>query len=98
MYIFNGIDLNSKYVKPATWRWIKDCAYDFDAPMLCYVYDGGQGAVIWTYASDPEYPGFPEELRTIINTAMEREWRFIVIDCDGADCELFEDYSEEWDD
>jgi len=96
MFEFKGIDLSTKYVKPSTWDWLALFADDPCAPFELHVYDGGYGMLIWTYSID-DYDGYmPDELRIIVGEAVKREWRFIVLDSDGADCELFTDYSEEW--
>lgn len=98
MFEFKGIDLNTKYVKPSTWDWLAEYADDEmnDAPVVCHVYDGGFGILIWTYSADPEDARLPRDLADIIAAAQDREWRFIVLDADGADCELFPSFEAEW--
>lgn len=100
MYEFKGIDLSTKYVKPSTWDWLAEWADDesIDCPIDCHVYDGGYGMLIWTYSADPEDKRLPGDLAYIIATAQDREWRFIVLDADGADCELFPSFDAEWPD
>ena len=97
MYEFRGIDLNIKYIKPSTWEWLRRRAGEEDAPFEGYFYDNFMGAdcgiLIWTFSTDPDDPEMPSELAQIVRTAYERDWRVIVIDGDGADCELSRDYS-----
>lgn len=98
MFEFKGIDLSTKYITPSTWDWLAswaDCD-DSDTPMDVHVYDGGYGILIWTYSADMDDDRIPDELANIISEAQSREWRFIVLDADGADCELFPSYEEEW--
>ena len=96
MFEFRGIDLNTKYIKPSTWRWLNDMAGDIYAPFEGHRYDEGQGILLWTYSFDEDDEEVPEELAIIVREAMSREWRFIVLDADGADCELFKSYEEMW--
>lgn len=98
MYEFKGIDLSTKYIRPATWNWLAEYADDEinDTPLAAYVYDGGYGILIWTYSADLTDDRIPEDLRRILLEAYCRNWRFIVLDSDGDDCELFPSYEEEW--
>lgn len=101
MFEFKGIDLNTKYVRPSTWDWLVSRAGDDDAPFEGYLYDNfcgkACGLLLWTYSVDPQDDTLPEDLLAIVREAYDREWRFIVLDGDGADCELFEDLSAAWD-
>ena len=98
MYEFKGIDLSTKYVRPSTWDWLAEYADDEsnDAPLEAHVYDGGYGILIWTYSADLTDGRIPEDLRRILREAVAHNWRFIVLDSDGADCELLPSYEEEW--
>ena len=96
---FKGIDLSTKYVKPSTWDWLaewSDDETDCNCPIAAHVYDGGFGVLIWTYSADTADERIPEDLRRILSEAVGRDWRFIVLDADGADCDLFPSYEEEW--
>lgn len=97
MYEFKGIDLSTKYIKPSTWDWLCEATEDSVAPINCNLYDDGQGILIWTYSCSEGGDGLPDDLTEIVRAAFEHDWRFIVLDCDGADCELFTNYEEEWD-
>ncbi len=99
MFEFKGIDLSTKYIRPETWEWLAEWADDDiyeDRPVMAHIYDGGFGVLIWTYSADAEDNRIPDDLRNIIGTALERGWRIIVLDSDGADCELFKSFEEEW--
>lgn len=95
MYEFKGIDLSTKYIHPSTWEWLAEWSEDPSAPVEAHVFDGGDGMVILTY-SNPDGEDCPDDLKNIILTAVEHDWRFIVLDGDGNDCDLFESYEEEW--
>lgn len=97
MYEFKGIDLSTKYIKPSTWDWLCEAGDDPNSAINCFLYDDGQGMMIWTYSCFEDGDMLPDDLAVIVRTAYERDWRFIVLDCDGADCELFTSYEEEWD-
>jgi len=95
---FKGIDLNMKYIKPSTLDWLAQWTDDGigDTPLDAHVYDGGFGILIWTFSADPADDRIPAELRAIIREAYCRNWRFIVLDSDGCDCELLPSYEKEW--
>lgn len=96
---FKGIDLSTKYIHPSTWDWLAawvDDDINEDKPVMAHVYDGGYGIIIWTYASDPEDERIPIDLQLIISEAYEHGWRFIVLDCDGNDCDWLVSHEEEW--
>ena len=97
MWEFKGIDLSTKYVKPSTWKWLVEHIDDIEAPFTAQLYDGAQGILLWTYSFDADDRTVPADLRKILVEAFDRDWRFIVLDCDGADCELFDSYEQEWD-
>ena len=92
---FKGIDLSTKYIRPSTWDWLAEYADDIDSPIEAHLYDGGFGILIWTY-SNPDGDACPSDLKNIILEAVDHDWRFIVIDSDGNDCDLFISYEEEW--
>ncbi len=95
---FKGIDLSTKYIRPSTWDWLAEWADDArgNAPLYAHVYDGGYGIIIWTYSADEDDKNIPEELYRIIDEAYKHDWRFIVLDADGADSDLFPSYEKEW--
>ena len=95
MYEFRGIDLSTKYIPPYVWEWLVVHRDDPDAPEY-YFYDDGHGCILFTYSFDENDADLPEPLREIIREAYQREWRFVVFDSDGADCELFDDYLSSW--
>ena len=96
MFEFKGIDLSTKYITPQTDHWLAEQENNPDAPIEGVMYDSGCGWLIWTYSADEDGRNLPKDLAEIVKAAYEHEWRFIVIDADGADCELFDDYVEEW--
>lgn len=96
MFEFKGIDLSTKYITPQTDRWLAEQEDNPDAPLECIMYDAGCGWLIWTYSADEKGNELPDDLAKIIRAAYEHEWRFIVLDADGADCEMFESHEIEW--
>lgn len=98
MFEFKGIDLSTKYVTPATFEWLAENAGDdfTDAPVEACIYDNGYGILIWAYSVYPEDDRIPPDLANIIRAAYDHDWRFIVLDADGADCELFPSHESEW--
>ena len=97
---FKGIDLSTKYIHPSTWNWLISMENDDDAPLNLSTYDEiygrGYGMVVWTYSVDLDDERIPQDLGIILRAAINHEWRFVVIDGDGNDSDLFTSYEEEW--
>ena len=95
MYVFEGVDLSTRYITPDTNRWLEENLDNDDAPLYYNKYDSGW--VVWTYSACGS-DGIPEDLNKIVELAEDHGWRIIVLDCDGSCTDLLHDYYDLWED
>lgn len=97
MYIFKGLDLNVTHILPSTDQWIRENMNDLDFPL--YITEHGYGYIVWVYSYDEEVlksQEIPDDLRTCIQYALEKDCRIINLDAGGVPCEDLPRYEAEW--
>ncbi len=96
MYIFKGLDLNVTHILPSTERWIRENMNNLDFPI--YITENGYGYIVWVYSCNDEevLQEIPDDLRTCIQYAIEKDCRIINLDAGGEFCEDLPRYEAEW--
>lgn len=101
MYVFNGLDVSTIHVKPETICWLDQQENHIFCPVYFNKTEDG-GYLIWVYSAADDFGivdddnCIPEDLKTVILFAFERDCRLVFLDSDACVVEELPQYPEEW--